>query len=122
MVIMIALVQQEKNNVNISKAKKKFCLSLHYDGDDSYSYVNKAEVCKFKANDNVSWYNFYLRSNSKDFTEDKQSEMSLFGTVYDFSVDHNSIKKEDILNIHKYLIVKTNTKIMIGFLKIIFIG
>ena len=48
--------------------------------------------------------------------------MSLFGTVYDFSVDHNSIKKEDILNIHKYLMVKTNTKIMIGFLKIIFIG
>ena len=122
MVIMIALVQQEKNNVNIRKAKKKFCLSLHYDGDDSYSYVIKAEICKFKANDNVSWYNFYLRSNSKDFTEDKQSEMSLFGTVYDFSVDHNSIKKEDILNIHKYLMVKTNTKIMIGFLKIIFIG
>ena len=48
--------------------------------------------------------------------------MSLFGTVYDFSVDHNSIKKEHILNIHKYLIVKTNTKITIGFLKIIFIG
>ena len=42
--------------------------------------------------------------------------------MYDFSVDHNSIKKEDILNIHKYLMVKTNTKIMIGFLKIIFIG
>ena len=115
-------VYQEKNKGKTSKAKKKFCLSLHYDGDDSYLYVNKAEICKFKANNNISQYNFYLRSNSKDFTEDEQSEISLYGTVYDFSVDHNSIKKEDILNIHKYLMVQTNTKIMIGFLKIIFIG
>ena len=47
---------QEKNkaNTSTSKAKKKFCLSLHYDGDDSYFYVNKAEICKFKANDNIS--------------------------------------------------------------------
>ena len=29
--------------------------------------------------------------------KDKQSEISLNGTVYDFSVDHCSIKKEDIL-------------------------
>ena len=26
--------------------------------------------------------------------------------MYDFSVDHNSVKKEDILNIHKYLMIK----------------
>ena len=30
------------------------------------------------------------------------SEISLNGTVYDFSVDHSSIKKEDIVNIHQY--------------------
>ena len=47
-------VYQEKNKANTSKAKKKFCLSLHYDGDDSYFYVNKAEIGKFKANDNIS--------------------------------------------------------------------
>ena len=29
---------------------------------------------------------------------------------YDFSVDHSSIEKEDILNIHQYLIVKNNMK------------
>ena len=29
---------------------------------------------------------------------------------YDFSVDHSSIEKEDILNIHQYLIVKNNIK------------
>ena len=44
------------------------------------------------------------------FTKDEQSEISLNGTVYHFSVHHRSIKKEDILNIHQYLMVKNNVK------------
>ena len=55
---MIALVQQEKNSINFSNAKAKFCLSLRYNGDESYLYVNKKEICKFKASDNISLYNF----------------------------------------------------------------
>ena len=73
-------------------------------------YGSKREIYKFKAKDNISWYNFCLRSISKDFTKDKQSELSLNVNVYDFSVDHSSIKKEDILNIHQYLMIKKNTK------------
>ena len=34
--------------------------------------------------------------------------------MYDFSVDHSSIKKEDILNIHQYLTIKNN---MFGFIE-----
>ena len=37
--------------------------------------------------------------------------------MYDFSADHNSIKKEDILNIHLYLMIKNN---MFRFIKKIF--
>ena len=37
-------------------------------------------------------------------------EKSLKENVYDFSVDYNVIDKSDILNIHKYLMVKNNTK------------
>ena len=36
---------------------------------------------------------------SKDFTKDEQSEISLNSSLYNFSVDHSSIKKEDILKI-----------------------
>ena len=93
---------EKKFNINFTKANTKFCLSLHYNGEESYLYVNKTEICKFKAKDNVSWYNFCLGSVSKDFTKDKQTEISLNVTVYDFSVDHSSIRKEDILNIHQY--------------------
>ena len=31
----------EKNSINFSKANTKFCLSLHYNGDESYFYINK---------------------------------------------------------------------------------
>ena len=55
MVLMIALGQQ-KNNIciNFSKANAKFCLRLHYNGDESSLFVNKVESCKSKAKDNIS--------------------------------------------------------------------
>ena len=53
MLLMIALVQQEKIRNNFSKLKTKFLISLHYNGGESYFYVKKLEVCKFKANDNT---------------------------------------------------------------------
>ena len=111
---MLLLVQQKKISFKFSKANTKFCLNLHYKGDESYFYVNKTETFKFKAKDNISWDNFGLGSASKDFTKGEQSEISLNGTVYDFSVDHSSIKKEDILNIHQYLMIKNN-KIFVFF-------
>ena len=79
-------------------------LSLHYNSDESYLYEKNTEVCNFMANDNISWYNFCLGGVSKDFTKDKQSEVSWNGTANDFPVDYNSIKKEDILNIRQWLI------------------
>ena len=63
-------------------------------------YLKKPDISKFKGKGNISWNNFCLGSVSPDFTKDEQSEISLNGTVYDFSVDHTLIKKEDILNIH----------------------
>ena len=61
-------MQQKKVNINFSKAKAKICLSLHYNGIDSYLYVSKREIHKFKAHDNISWYEFCLRCVPTDFT------------------------------------------------------
>ena len=42
---MIALVpENNKFSINFSKANTTFCLSLHYNGDESYLYVNKTET------------------------------------------------------------------------------
>ena len=73
-------------------------------------YVNKTEICKFKVDDKISWYNFCLKSVSEDFTKDEQSEIPLNGTAYDFSVDPSSIKKKDIFNVDQYLVIKNNIK------------
>ena len=72
--------------------------------------VNKTEIGKFKMIDNINRYNFCLGSVSKDFTKVELSETCLNGVVNDFSVDHSSIKQEDILNIHEYLMVNNYIK------------
>ena len=64
-------------------------------------YVSKPEIYQFKLKDNISWYNFCLGIVSQGFAKDEQSEISLNGTVYDFSADYSSIKKECILNIYQ---------------------
>ena len=39
---------EKKFGINISKARKKFGLSLHYNGDNSYLFVNGQRAFKFK--------------------------------------------------------------------------
>ena len=38
-------------SVSFTVTKKKLCLSLHYNGANSYLFVNGTEIYKFKAND-----------------------------------------------------------------------
>ena len=46
----------------------KLCLSLHYNGDDRYLYVNGKESIKFKAKDSeILPYPLCLGRISKDF-------------------------------------------------------
>ena len=68
------------------------------------------EICKLEAKYNIIWHNFGLESVSKDFTKDELSQISLNGTVSDFPVDHSSIKKKEILNIHQNSMIKNSTK------------
>ena len=113
LVLMEALVHQKKSSsINFRKAKTKYCLSLHYNGDNSYLFVNEKEICKFKAsNKNVNFTTqFCLGSISNKFDYEAEAEfeaeVSLKGNVYDLSIDYKVIDKSDILNIHKYLMNK----------------
>ena len=85
-------------------------MSLHYNGDNSYLFVNGKEIFKFKAdNKNVNFpTQFCLGSFSNVFSALEYREVSLNRNVYDFSVDYNSIDKSNILNIHKYLMIKNS--------------
>ena len=44
-------MQKRCIQIKFNATKKKFCLSLHYKGDNSYLFVNGTEIIKFKAKD-----------------------------------------------------------------------
>ena len=45
------LTAEKMYSINFTVTKKKFCLSLHYNGANSYLFANGTEIYKFKAKD-----------------------------------------------------------------------
>ena len=82
-------------------------MSLHYNGANSYLFVNGTEIHKFKAKDSETVAcPLCLGNISRDFSVDNMKKTRLNGYVYDFSVDYDAIAVDDILDIHKYLMKK----------------
>ena len=103
------LTSEKIYSMNFAEHDKKFCLSFHYNGTNTYLLVNGKEIIKFKAKDSEIVANPLCLGNiSKDFVLDNTKKTGLHGTVYDFSVDSKPIAVDDILDIHKYLIEKNN--------------
>ena len=46
-------MHQKKNDISFSKAKTKFCLSFHYNSDNSYLFVNGKEIYEFKTSNEI---------------------------------------------------------------------
>ena len=89
-------------SINFAETNNKFCLSLHYNGANSYLFVNGTEIYRFKAKDSeIVATLLCLGIISKDFSVDNMKKTGLNG--YDFSVDCNAIAVDNILGIHKYL-------------------
>ena len=94
--------------INFTKENTKFCLSLHYNGGDSYLFVNATEIIKFKAKDSeITQYLLCLGNLSKDWSVDIMKKTGFNGYINDFSVDYDVIEVSDILDIHKYLMEKS---------------
>ena len=94
-------------SINFTVTKKKFCLTLHYNGANSYLFVNGTEMYKFKAKDSeIVASPLCLGNISKDWSADNMKRTELTGYVYDFSVDYDVIDVSTIKNIHKYLMKK----------------
>ena len=98
------LTAEKLYSINFTKKNTKFCLSLHYNGANSYLFVNGAEVIKFKAKDSeIAPYSLCLGNVSKNWSVDNMKKSELKGYVYDFSVNYDSIMVSDITDTHKYL-------------------
>ena len=75
---------------NFSVENKIFVLSLRYNGDDSYLFVNGKQVIQFKAKDSeIKSRPLTLGSVSTvfDLSASNIKDSKLYGNFYDFSVD-----------------------------------
>ena len=64
-----SLTAEKMYSINFTKKNTKFCLSLHYNGANSYLFVNGTEIIKFKAKDSmIVPNNLCLGNVSKDFS------------------------------------------------------
>ena len=92
---------------NFTAANKKFMLSLHYNGDNSYLFVNGKQELKFKAKDDQIVKEILCLGNiSDDWTAANAQKSGLWGEIYDFAVDYTGTNIGDIYNIHRYLMKK----------------
>ena len=72
------LTAEKMYSINFTVTKKKFCLSLHYNGANSYLFVNGTEIYKFKAKDSEILVGPICLGNiSKDWSVDNMKRMDL---------------------------------------------
>ena len=97
---------------NFTDPGKKLILSSHYNGDNSYLFVNGREELKFKTKtDQIINKNLCLGNLSYDWTRGQSTKTSLYGNIYDFVVDCKAIVgATTIYDIHRYLMTKQNIK------------
>ena len=80
---------------------------MHYNGGNSYLFVNGTEICKFKAKESaIVAVPLCLGNISKDWLTEKMKKTGFTGYVYDFSADYNAVTLDNIKDIHKYLMKK----------------
>ena len=70
-----------------SDNSKIVCLSLHYNGSDSFLFVNRKQICQFEAKTNeINKHPIAIGNiaNSDDLSDDDIESGKLYGSVYDF--------------------------------------
>ena len=93
---------------NFTDPGKKFVLSLHYNGNNSYLFVNGIQELKFKAKtDQLVKEKLCLGNLSDEWTTSESEKPGLYGKIYDFIVDYEQIAENSkILDMHEYLRIK----------------
>ena len=104
------LYAQKIYKTNFTQADKKFVPSLHYNGDNSYLFVNGTQELKFKAKDDQILKEKLCVGNLRDDWLTTNSEKTgLYGKIYDFVVDYQAIDGlKQIYDMHRYLMAKHN--------------
>ena len=82
---------------------------MHYNGANSYLFVNGTEIYKFKAIDSEIVVGLICLGNiSKDWPVDNMKRTVFTGYIYDIIVYYMPIAVDDIKDIHKSLMEKND--------------
>ena len=77
------ITAEAKYTINFTYSGKKFVLSLHYNGSNSFLFVNVVKMYQFKAKDSeIKPYPLCLGNISKYFTIDNMKKTGLKGSVH----------------------------------------
>ena len=69
------LSAEKMYSINFTEKNKKFCLSLHYNKENSYLFVNGTKIIKFKSkNPEALPYPLYLGNISRDWSVDNMKK------------------------------------------------
>ena len=81
---------------------------MHYNGDDSYLFVNGKQELKFKyKTENLVKEKLCIGNLSDQWTASESEKTGLYGTIYDFVIDYKAINGvKPICDMHKYLMTK----------------
>ena len=99
---------------NFTQPNKMFVLSLHYNNNDSYLFINGKQELKFKAKPNLVLIEkrLCIGNLSVQWTANESEKTGLNGNIYDFIVDYKGIKSvKYIYDMHRYLMIKHNISI-----------
>ena len=95
---------------NMTEPNKKFVLLLHYNGNNSYLFVNRREELQFKSQSFTSTMKsqlFCVGNFSINWTSIENPKTSLYGNVYDLVIDYEPLNGvKTIYDIHRYLMKK----------------
>ena len=80
---------------------------MHYNGNDSYLFVNGRQELKFKCKTGQ----LCIGNLSDQWTASASEKTGLYGNIYDFVVDYEQIVGvKTIYDMHRYLMTKHNIK------------
>ena len=91
-----------------TQPNKKFVLSLHYNDNDSYLFVNGKQELKFKAkSDQLIKEKLCIGNLSDQRTTSESEKTGLYGNIYDFIVNYKRVTDvKFIYDMHRYLMIK----------------
>ena len=95
---------------NFTDPGKNFALSLYYNDNDSYLFVNGRQELKFKCKtDQLIKEKMCPGNLSNQWTTSESEKTGLYGNIYDFVIDFEQILDvKPIYDMHRYLMIKDN--------------